>query len=68
MRYTFKGYIDDMGSYSTTATANRMETAVENALWSFNSARQHDGLPDMTLDKFKKHIRHGNIEIIPAEV
>ena len=37
----------NMGSYSTVAKASPMETVEENALWDYNSARAHDGLPPL---------------------
>jgi hypothetical protein len=49
MRYkvTFP-FMDDMGSYGPIfASSNTMETKEENALWDLNSARRHDGLPEL---------------------
>jgi hypothetical protein len=38
----------DMGSYKTTCSGSLMETHQENALWDYNSARAHDGLPPLS--------------------
>lgn len=65
LKYTVKGFIPDMGSYSTVARSSRYETATENALWSFNSARDHDGLPRMTISQFRAHIRMGRVKLTP---
>ena len=35
----------EQGSYKTTVRANYNETVAEAALWDYNSARDHDGLP-----------------------
>jgi hypothetical protein len=37
-----------IGPFKTIATESPMETKEENALWAYNSARQHDGLPPLT--------------------
>jgi hypothetical protein len=64
--YKVTGFIPDMGSYTTTARATgAMESAIENALWDFNSARDHDGLPHLTLDEFNSHIQGGNVKFTP---
>jgi len=63
--FKVKAFIPDMGSYTTNAHANGTESAEENALWSFNSARRHDGLSEMTLEDFKRWRRHGNITFTP---
>jgi len=34
-----------MGSYSTTARDREFESKEQEALWDYNSAREHDGLP-----------------------
>lgn len=34
-----------MSSYFTNAKGSNRETVRENALWHYNSARDHDGLP-----------------------
>lgn len=52
MRYKVTAFIPDMGSYTTVATESRHESKEENALWDFNSARRHDGLPEFTLGEF----------------
>jgi hypothetical protein len=38
---------DDMGSYTTNAHS------WEDLLWDVNSARDHDGLPHLTLEQLK---------------
>ena len=38
----------DQGSYSCIASASYMETMKQNALWAYNSARAHDGLPPLS--------------------
>jgi hypothetical protein len=41
-------FVDDMGSIdSFIATSSPMETARENALWTINSMRRHDGLREL---------------------
>lgn len=35
----------EMGSCSIVGTGSAVETARENALWHYNRAREHDGLP-----------------------
>jgi hypothetical protein len=35
----------EQGNYKTTAQSGWGETYRKNALWSYNSAREHDGLP-----------------------
>jgi hypothetical protein len=37
----------EMGSYSGTCSNNYTETYRKNALWDYNSARAHDGLPPL---------------------
>ena len=37
----------EMGSYKCIATESYGESVRENALWDYNSARQHDGLPPL---------------------
>ena len=37
----------DMGSYGTWVFDNCGETVAEAALWDYNSARKHDGLPPL---------------------
>lgn len=37
-----------MGSFTCIATPSRTETLAANALWSYNSARAHDGLPPLS--------------------
>lgn len=61
-KYKVTAFIPDMGSYTTVAHANGTETVEENALWDFNSARRHDGLPEMTLADFKDYIGAGNVK------
>jgi len=34
----------DVGSFRVSASSSLYETAAQNALWSYNSAREHDGL------------------------
>ncbi len=36
---------NEVGSYTTVASASYGETARKNALYSYNSCREHDGLP-----------------------
>lgn len=35
----------EQGSYRITVSDSRYETYRQNALWNYNSAREHDGLP-----------------------
>lgn len=37
-----------MGSFKTVARSSRNESAAKNALWDYNSARAHDGLPPLS--------------------
>ena len=37
-----------VGSYKTTVTSGRTETLAAQALWDYNSARAHDGLPPIS--------------------
>ena len=37
----------EMGSYSTVITKDHGETKAEVALWIYNNARAHDGLPPL---------------------
>ncbi|MCK4665859.1 hypothetical protein KAU33_03875 [Candidatus Dependentiae bacterium] len=37
----------EMGSHSMTVTEDHGETKAEAALWYYNSARDHDGLPPL---------------------
>lgn len=37
-----------MGSYKSACTGYPSETYQENALWDYNRARAHDGLPPLT--------------------
>ena len=37
-----------MGSYKTTVTSGRYETKAQQALWDYNNARAHDGLPPIS--------------------
>ena len=48
---TFKAtmFIDDMGSYTTNADS------WEDLLWHVNNARDHDGLPHLTLEQLKDY-------------
>lgn len=36
---------EEQGSYKTTIRVSRGETKAQAALWDYNSARAHDGLP-----------------------
>lgn len=36
------------GSHQGTASASRSETLAQSALWDYNSARAHDGLPPLS--------------------
>jgi hypothetical protein len=38
----------DMGSYQTYCKSSYMETYRGNAVWSYNKAREHDGLEPLT--------------------
>jgi hypothetical protein len=38
----------EMGSYTGHASASHGETLAANALWHYNSARAHDGLPPLS--------------------
>lgn len=38
----------EVGSYSRTCKASAMETYRQNALWDYNHARAHDGLPPLS--------------------
>lgn len=47
-----------IGDFTCIATDSNMETAKENALWSYNSARAHDGIKPLdALPKGTKMIR-----------
>jgi hypothetical protein len=35
--------VNDQGNFTCNARASYMETMKQNALWSYNSARAHDG-------------------------
>lgn len=65
MTYKVTAFIPDMGSYTTNAKGSAMETVEENALWDFNSARRHDGLPELTLEQFRAFIESGNVKFKP---
>ena len=41
---------DEMGSYRTGGSESLSESAEENALWQYNSARAHDGLEPLSLE------------------
>ena len=48
MRY--KVYVPptyEMGDYRTVVNSSDAETVEQNALWDYNSAREHDGLPPL---------------------
>lgn len=38
----------DQGSHEGTCSANMSETLAQSALWDYNSARAHDGLPPLS--------------------
>ena len=38
----------DQGSFSCIASASYMETMKQNALWSYNHSRAHDGQPPLS--------------------
>jgi hypothetical protein len=38
----------EQGSYQGTASASYGETLAQSALWDYNSARAHDGLPPLS--------------------
>lgn len=61
-RYKVTAFIPGMGSYTTNAKGSMMETVLENALWDFNSARGHDGLPHLTLKQFTGYIVDGDVK------
>jgi hypothetical protein len=45
--YVHPSFTDDMGSYVGFHVEGRnMDQAKEEALWHYNSARNHDGLPN----------------------
>ena len=44
---TLKMYLDDMGSFTQPGC-----DSVEDALWHVNSARDHDGLKPLPIEKF----------------
>jgi hypothetical protein len=49
MKYTVKvPPTAQVGSYKTTVTSGRSETPAQQALWDYNSARAHDGLPPVS--------------------
>ena len=48
MKYKAIYYCEKIGYFKTIATESPMETKEENALWHYNSARQHDGLEPLT--------------------
>ena len=37
-----------MGSFVGVCSQSLMESFVENALWHYNQAREHDGLPPLS--------------------
>jgi hypothetical protein len=39
---------EEMSPYVSFATHSPMESLQENALWHYNSARAHDGLPPLS--------------------
>jgi hypothetical protein len=42
-------FVDDMGSVMPfVASSSPMESKEQNALWTINSMRDHDGLPRLT--------------------
>lgn len=47
-RYTLRLYVNDMGSFTQPGCRS-----MEDALWHINSAREHDGLPPMSIDDLK---------------
>lgn len=65
MKFKVTAFIPDMGSYTTVATESNSETKEENALWDFNSARRHDGLPEFTIEQFLKLIDSKNVKFSP---
>lgn len=54
-RYTLRMFLDDMGSFTQPGC-----TTLEDALWHVNSARDHDGLAHIGLDKLKHLLRGSN--------
>jgi hypothetical protein len=67
MQYKVTAFIPDMGSYTTIAKASHGETVEENALWDINSARRHDGLPELGLKDISHYRRRGNIRFTPID-
>lgn len=57
MKFSLKlKFVDDMGSVpEIIAQDTYTETVVQNALWTINSMRAHDGLKPWTEDDLKKH-------------
>lgn len=51
MKNTYKFTVPpthDVGSYSGTCSTSYGETRAQSALWDYNSARAHDGLPPLS--------------------
>lgn len=62
MRYKLKLYMDDMGSFAQPGCSSK-----EDALWHINSARDHDGLPHITMAKLETLLRRGEATFTPEE-
>jgi hypothetical protein len=53
--HTLTLFTDDMGSFKQPGCSS-----VEDALWHVNSARDHDGLPHLTIDDLMALFRGTN--------
>lgn len=57
------------GSHSGTCAANGSETYRANALWDYNSARAHDGLPPLArMPRGTRYERIKGAPYVPADV
>lgn len=62
MRYKLKLYMDDMGSFAQPGCSSK-----EDALWHINKAREHDGLPPITMQKLETLLRYEEATLTPQE-
>ncbi len=53
--FTLRMFMDDMGSFTQPGCSSK-----EDALWHINSARDHDGLPHIDMEKLEWLIRGAN--------
>jgi hypothetical protein len=53
-RYKLKMYLEDMGSFTQPGCTDK-----EDALWHINSARAHDGLDPIDLDRLQELLDAG---------